>query len=45
MSHHGKECGYVTSTMQKPLCAGNSHVSGKRLLAYFYFPSTIATVM
>lgn len=29
----------------KPLCALNSHASGKRLSAYFYFPSTIATVM
>lgn len=44
-SHKGKARGYVMSTRQKPLCAVNSHVSGKRQFAYFYFPSTIATVM
>lgn len=41
----GKARGYITSTRQKPLCAVSSHISGKRLFAYFYFPSTIATVM
>lgn len=45
MSHKGKACGYVTGTRQGLLCAVNSHGSGKRLFAYFYFPSKIATVM
>lgn len=45
VSHKGREKYMTTSWRREPHCVVNTHVSRKRLFAYFYFPSKIATVV